>query len=110
MLVQSCSGGLSLSNQDQNKSLSLVDAILQLRDKSECERFLKDLCTPQELSALKERWKVCQLLEQEKLSYRDIHDLTGVSLATIGRVARFLREENYKGYRLVLDRMKGLIS
>jgi uncharacterized protein YerC len=41
------------------------------------------------------------------LSYRDIHALTGVSVTTIGRVARFLQQESFRGYRLVLDRRRG---
>ena len=28
------------------------------------------------------------------------------SVTTIGRVARFLQQENFKGYRLVIDRGK----
>ena len=68
--------------------------------------FLKDLCTPQEISALQERWRVCQLLDRE-MSYRDIHQVTGASLTTVGRVARFLKNESYQGYRSVLDKMKG---
>ena len=65
-------------------------------------RFLKDLCTPAEISALSERWRVCKLVDQ-KQSYRDIHDQTGASVTTIGRVARFLKDEPHQGYRFVLD-------
>jgi TrpR-related protein YerC/YecD len=84
---------------------SLYQAILLLKTQDECQRFFTDLCTPQELAAMQERWRVCQLLETSDLSYRDIHQKTGTSLTTIGRVARFLREESYKGYKLVLDRI-----
>lgn len=93
-------------SDSNHKSVELFDAILLLRNSQECEIFFKDLCTPQELSALKERWKVCQILESKSMSYREIHSAIGVSLATIGRVARFLREESYGGYRLVLERLK----
>lgn len=96
-----------MSDSHHEKIVDLVDAILLLKSRDECERFLKDLCTPQELLAIRERFKVCQLLELQTLSYRDIHARTGVSMATIGRVARFLREEAYGGYRLVLRRLKG---
>jgi uncharacterized protein YerC len=41
------------------------------------------------------------------LSYRDIHDATGVSTTTIVRVARFLRGEPHKGYRFALDALGG---
>ena len=85
--------------------VDLFDAIMLLKNKDECEAFLKDLCTPQELSSLKERWKVCQLLNQRNLSYREIHQRTGTSLTTTSRVARFLKEESYGGYRLLLSRL-----
>lgn len=84
----------------------LFDALLLLKTKDEVERFFKDLCTPQEFVALNERWRVCQLLQDGELSYRQIHEITGTSLATIVRVARFLKDEPFQGYRLVLNRIK----
>lgn len=67
--------------------------------------FLTDLCTPAERRAITERWVVAQLLEQDELSYRDIRAKTGVSTTTIGRVARFLRDEPHGGYRYALDQI-----
>ena len=84
---------------------SLYQAILQLKTPKESAAFFHDLCTPAEITAMCERWKVAQLLDQKQLSYREIHQKTKVSLATIGRVARFLTQESYKGYRLILDRL-----
>ncbi len=75
-------------------------------DAVQMKRFLVDLCTPAELRAISERWHVAKLLDQGELSYREINARTGVSTTTIGRVARFLKEEPHKGYRSVLDRMK----
>ncbi len=86
--------------------VDLYEALLLLDRKEEAFNFLKDLCTPQEVQALTERWRVCQLLDAGDLSYRDIHSLTGASLTTIGRVARFLKEENYNGYRAILDKLE----
>jgi len=57
----------------------LCDAILLLQDRQEVYRFLKDLCTPQEVKALSERWRVCRLLDQRQLSYRDISSNIGAS-------------------------------
>ena len=37
------------------------------------------------------------------MAYREIHERTGVSVTTIGRVARFLAQGN-GGYRLAADR------
>ena len=84
----------------------LYKALLLIKNKEEMDRFMKDLCTPQELKALAERWNVCKLLEENALSYREIHALTGVSLATITRIARFLNTEPHQGYKTILNRMK----
>ena len=71
---------------------------------AEMTRLLKDLCTPAEIRTMAERWHVAQLLDGTDLSYRDIHEGTGVSTTTIVRVARFLRQEPHQGYRAALDR------
>jgi TrpR-related protein YerC/YecD len=84
----------------------LYDALLLLKDKKEMDKFFKDLCTPQEIKVLNERWNVCKYLDQQELSYREISGVTGASLATITRVARFLKNEPHQGYSLVLKRMK----
>jgi len=88
----------------------LYQAILLLKNSEEMSCFFKDLCTPQEIKALAERWRVCRLLDQGELSYRDINNLTGASLATVGRVARFLNNEPHHGYQLILTRMRKLKS
>lgn len=84
---------------------SLFEAIAQLQSSEEAEAFLRDLCTPMELKAMEKRWKVCQHLALGKKSYREIHSETKVSLTTIGRVARFLKEEKYQGYLSVLKKL-----
>lgn len=84
----------------------LIEALTALETGEETRRFLVDLCTPAELRALAERWQVAQLLDGTDLSYRDISAQTGVSTTTIGRVARFLKDEPHQGYRIVLDRLQ----
>ncbi len=84
----------------------LSAALTELESADETRRFLVDLCTPAELRALAERWHVARLLDETDLSYRDISAKTGVSTTTIGRVARFLKDEPHQGYRIVLDRIK----
>ena len=85
---------------------ALCAAFLKLKTAEECRLFLLDLCTPAEVLALTERWKIARLLDEADLSYREIHDRTGGSLATITRVARFLKQEPYQGYQLILEREK----
>ncbi len=93
-------------NQEEGVVEELYEALLLLKTPEEMSRFLKDLCTPQEIRALAERWRVCRILDQGTMSYREINNVTGASLATIGRVARFLNNEPHHGYQLVLNRMR----
>jgi uncharacterized protein YerC len=51
-----------------------------------------------------DRWAVVELLERG-LPYREIHRQTGVSVTTIGRVARYLTSGS-GGYRAVTERLK----
>ena len=80
---------------------ALFRAVQSLRDVHEVRNFFKDLCTPAELQALVDRWQVVELLQQD-LPYRRIHDMTGVSVTTIGRVARFL-SDGFGGYAAALE-------
>lgn len=81
----------------------LMKAVLELQTVDECRAFFQDLCTPAELQAMKDRWVVAELLAAG-LTYRQINEQTGVSVTTVGRVARCLAEEP-AGYSTVLKRM-----
>ena len=81
----------------------LIAALASLDGKMEIRSFLTDLLTPAECDSISGRFRVVQLLEAGQ-SYRQIAGATGVSTATITRVARFL-STGAGGYRLVLDRM-----
>ncbi len=89
------------AEQQKRHEDALFEAVIGLQDTSECRNFFKDLCTPAELQALVDRWQVVGLLEQD-LPYRRIHDLTGVSVTTIGRVARFL-SDGFGGYAAAIE-------
>jgi TrpR-related protein YerC/YecD len=84
---------------------TLSEALLSLESPGEVRDFLEDLCTPAEIEAMVDRWRVAQLLDQG-LPYREIRDMTRVSVTTIGRVARYI-EQGTGGYRTVLDRLAG---
>ena len=83
---------------------SLSEALLSLESAQEVKQFLEDLCTPAEVEAMVDRWRVAQLVDQG-YSYRDIREMTEVSVTTIGRVARFI-ENGTGGYRTALDRLE----
>ena len=84
----------------------LAEALTRIDDKGDARAFLADLCTPAELHSLAERWHVARLLDEGKLTYREIHEATGVSTTTIVRVARFLKTEEFGGYRGILAKLK----
>ena len=82
----------------------LFEAILLLRNKEECYSFFEDIGTVAEIKAFAQRLEVDKMLNEGK-TYREIHQKTGASEATISRVNRCL---NYgaDGYRLILERLK----
>ena len=82
----------------------LAAALSGLRTPEQVRAFLEDLCTPAELEALTDRWRIVPLLE-EGLPYREIHDRTAVSVTTVGRVARTL-ERGAGGYRAALAALR----
>lgn len=85
---------------------ALCEALLTPRSRDDMRRLIRDLCTPSEVRAMAERWQVARLLAGSDLSYRDIHERTGVSTTTIVRVGRFLRDEPHRGYRQAIDALE----
>jgi len=81
---------------------ALFWAFASLRNESEAGAFLRDLCTRQEIEEMIGRWRVARLLD-EAIPYREIHERTGVSTATITRINQWLRHGT-GGYRMLLDR------
>lgn len=98
---------MSLSDARTALADDLAVAIAAIDNQEEARAFLADLCTPAEIHALAERWYVARLLDLGTMTYREIHDATGVSTTTVVRVARFLRQESNRGYRRLLDRLRG---
>ncbi len=91
--------------EEQRAEQALFQAVTALQSEGETGRFLRDLCTPAELQALVDRWRVVGLLRQG-LTYRQINEQTGISVTTIGRVARFLAD-GHGGYLAVAERLDG---
>lgn len=95
-----------MKEKTSKDEVALYAAIERLESMDEIRRFMADLCTPGEIKAFAERWAIAQMLDEDKLGYREIAAETGASTTTVARVARFLRQERHLGYRLILDRMK----
>lgn len=81
----------------------LCEALLKVKNKEECCKFLEDICTIKEVQAIAQRLEVAKLLKQKK-TYIEIEKETKASTATISRINRSL---NYGvgGYRIVFERM-----
>ncbi len=82
----------------------LYEAIATLKDAKEAELFLLDLCTPAELQVMSDRWSVVEPIVKG-VPYRDIDEAKGVSVTTIGRVARCINF-GAGGYKIVYERLK----
>ena len=90
--------------RDASASLrALARALAALGDPREVAAFLEDLCTPAELEAMADRWRVVPLI-RKGIPYREIHERTGVSVTTIGRVARTL-DRGAGGYSTALAKV-----
>ncbi|MGN0669202.1 MAG: YerC/YecD family TrpR-related protein [Oscillospiraceae bacterium] len=91
--------------KDKHNIEILYKALLSLKTEKECEAFLEDLCTPQELDAMAQRLSVAVMLNEGAV-YNKIVTETGASTATISRVNKTLTYQTAGGYEIVLDRIK----
>jgi TrpR-related protein YerC/YecD len=85
---------------------ALFDAILRLETREEAERFVRDLCTLNEIRDMAQRWAVVRLLEAG-MHYAQISRETGASTATITRIASWLHHGE-GGYREALERLQAV--
>ncbi len=81
----------------------LCQALTTIKNGEEAAAFLRDLCTVSEIVAMTERLEVARQI-QEGRSYRKINEETGMSTATITRVAHWLHHGT-GGYGLMLERI-----
>lgn len=87
-----------------SKLKRLTSALLSLETEHGMLAFLRDVATLEELESLSSRWDV--VLELHKgASYRNIAKKTGVSTATITRIAHWLRHGE-GGYQGALEKIK----
>ncbi len=82
--------------KEQDTERELFKTLAKLKTPGDMEDFLLDLCTPGEIKAMAERWRAAKMVAEE-IPYRRICELTGLSTATVTRVARSLNEG--RGYK-----------
>ena len=89
--------------QEREAEDNLFEAIKTLQGFEEYRSFFQDILTPAEFQAIKDRWTVAALL-YEGYTYREINSISGVSITTVARVARFLSDGS-GGYQIALERL-----
>ncbi len=85
------------------ENTQLVEAFLSPKNSDEMTRFLRDLMTPQEINEFANRLEAASLLSKD-VQYNAISESTGISSATVARIAKWLKG-SLGGYRLVLSRI-----
>lgn len=85
--------------------MKLAKVLSKITDEKVMADFLADVTTPKELKALQERLDIALLLDGD-LSYVEVAKKTSASTTTVTRVARFLKQEKFGGYRYVLKNLK----
>ena len=85
---------------DQQRIQFLAELLADIEDPQLMKNLLQDLCTLPELESLADRMLVARHLHAG-LAYRKIQAITGVSLATITRVAKHLHH-GHQGYSQAL--------
>lgn len=88
-------------NTKENKQL--VAAFLTVKNTDEAKLFLRDLMTKGEIEEFANRLEAASLLARD-VQYNSISESTGLSSATIARIAKWLKG-SLGGYRLVLSRL-----
>lgn len=98
------SGVKSRDFEFDRNSDRLFEAVLNLESVQECEKFFRDILTLGELQAMTERFTVARRLYLDKKPYREINRETGVSTATITRIADWIKN-GMGGYKMAMDRL-----
>ncbi|HEY5714149.1 MAG TPA: YerC/YecD family TrpR-related protein [Candidatus Gracilibacteria bacterium] len=79
---------------------ALFQTLLRLKNEKEMATFMRDIATISELRELSLRWEAAKKIDQ-KVPYRTIAKSTGLSTATISRIAFWLNNGE-GGYRSAL--------
>ena len=84
---------------DKKYIKELYEALLKLNSVSECEAFMGDLCTPQEIEKMAQRVAAAKCLMKGE-TYEAVIKKAEISSATLSRVSKSLKYGN--GYKKVL--------
>ena len=91
-------------NWNDKKNKQFIEAVLALKNDNEAKLFLRDLMTESEIKEFANRLEAARLLSRD-VQYNAITESTGLSSATIARIAKWLKG-SLGGYCLILNRLK----
>lgn len=89
---------------NEKKTNDLFAAILTLKNRDECARFFRDLCTLEEITDMADRWQMVKMILQKK-SYREISQKLKVSTTTVARVNWWM-DQGRGGYGIAAKRLQ----
>lgn len=78
----------------------LLKILLRIKNAKILARFLEDILTPQELEEIIRRWQIVRQLVK-RVPQRTISKNLGVSIATVTRGARVLRDKKSAFYKIL---------
>jgi TrpR-related protein YerC/YecD len=96
------------NNWLNKKSKELFRVIARLNNEEDVARFCRDIMTESEIEAISGRWQAAKLLS-EGLPQREVSDKTGVSIATVTRVNKWLKR-GMGGYEKALELEKDILE
>ena len=79
----------------------LYDSLISIKTREDCEAFLDDLCTKNEVEQMACRIRAARLLMEDK-TYNEIIQETNISSATLSRVSKCIQYG--KGYNRILKK------
>ena len=93
-----------MQNWKTKKIKEFIVILLSIKDKDAMSNFLRDVATIEEIESLASRWEAAKLVHKG-VSYRDVAKKTGLSTATVTRIAHWIKHGE-GGYKEVLRRFK----
>ncbi len=84
------------------KLKKLTKALLSIKKESDMMNFLRDVATVEELETISSRLQVAEMINKN-IPYRTISTKTGVSTATITRIAHWINHGE-GGYNKILNK------
>lgn len=92
----------------KEKFNEITEVLSKINNSDDIYNFLRDLLSSKEIIEFCNRFEVAKMLEN-KISYKEIEQKTGMSSTTIARISKFLNWEN-RGYKIAINQLKSVYA